>query len=513
MSSSTTTYDEVPYFSKPLYATHPNLLAAAGRLRGLDTPAPSRCRVLELGCAGGGNLIPMAAALPESQFVGIDLSERQIAEGQELTERCALKNIRLIAGSIADIDQSFGEFDYIICHGVFSWVPPAIQDKILWICRLLLSPQGIAYVSYNTYPGWHHRTIIRDLMKFHAARFDDPATQVQQARSIVNFMAEASASLDSPHSRVLASEAKDLPEAADYYLFHEHLEDFNQPLYFHQFVARSRAAGLEYLGEAWHHTQIDNLPAEVQETLQAISGDVIDLEQFVDFIRNRTFRRTLLCRQECPIVRDPQPSVMNRLFLSALARPESPDLDIRSAEPAKFLLDDGTSATTNAPVFKAALKTLFDHWPSAVSFSDLASRIEATFDPPAAERDRIRPLLASYLVRGYVAHLVAIQAEPFHLTTTISTRPKVSNLVRVLAATQNRVTNLRHRAVILSPFQQQVAQLADGTRTVEQIGDELQRSAPQLVDQELSSEGSEQNRAAIVVRSLEQLARSAVIEC
>ena len=101
MSSATTTYDEVPYFSKPLYATHPNLLAAAGRLRGLDTPAPSRCRVLELGCAGGGNLIPMAAALPESQFVGIDLSERQIAEGQELTERCALKNIRLIAGSIA----------------------------------------------------------------------------------------------------------------------------------------------------------------------------------------------------------------------------------------------------------------------------------------------------------------------------------------------------------------------------------------------------------------------------
>ena len=147
-----------------------------------------------------------------------------------------LPNIELKALSIADLDSSYGQFDYIICHGVFSWVPPPIQEKILWVCRNLLSPSGVAYISYNTYPGWHLRKIVRDLMKYHAARFDDPATKVQQARSIVSFMAKASAGLDSNLSRILAEEAEDLTEAADYYLFHEHLEDYNQPLYFHEFV-------------------------------------------------------------------------------------------------------------------------------------------------------------------------------------------------------------------------------------------------------------------------------------
>ena len=49
-----------------------------GKLFGLNTAAPTQCRVLELGCAAGLNLIAMAALLPESTFVGIDLSPVQI---------------------------------------------------------------------------------------------------------------------------------------------------------------------------------------------------------------------------------------------------------------------------------------------------------------------------------------------------------------------------------------------------------------------------------------------------
>src|SRR6478672_1206206 len=165
MTAVATTYDDVPYLSKPLFSTHPDLLAAAGRLRGLKTPSPSSCRVLELGCAAGGNLIPMAYALPDSRFVGIDLSTKQIADGQAICRRLELQNLELAAVSIADVDSSFGKFDYILCHGVYSWVPPAIQERILWICRNLLSQNGVAYVSYNTYPGWHLWSIVRDLMK------------------------------------------------------------------------------------------------------------------------------------------------------------------------------------------------------------------------------------------------------------------------------------------------------------------------------------------------------------
>src|SRR5690349_11473960 len=98
--TAVTSYDEIPYDSKPLYSTHPDCLATAGRLRGL-TPAPaSNCRVLELGCGTGGNLIPMAHSLPGSKFVGIDLSGRQIAAGQGLCRRLDLTNIDLRETSI-----------------------------------------------------------------------------------------------------------------------------------------------------------------------------------------------------------------------------------------------------------------------------------------------------------------------------------------------------------------------------------------------------------------------------
>jgi len=470
--SSATSYDEVPYDSKPLYSTHPDCLSTAGRLRGLATAPASNCRVLELGCATGGNLIPMAYGLPGSQFVGIDLSSTQVAAGQDLCRRIGLKNIELKAASIADLDDSWGKFDYIICHGVFSWVPAAIQDKILWISRHLLTPTGVAYVSYNTYPGWHLRSIVRELMRYHTARFDDPATKVQQARSILTFMAKASASLDSPLARQLTTEAKQITDAPDYYLFHEHLEESNNPLYFHQFVARARGAGLEYLGEAWHHTQTDNLPPDVQETLQAISSDLIDLEQFVDVIRSRTFRRTLLCHREAQIVQTPEPSVMDRMYLTALGQPESPEPDVRSDAPERFRLDDGTIATTNISLFKAALVELYRQWPCAIPFEELLTVAIDRAGLPQEQHAVARPLLASLLVRGYVGLLVAVHSEPFPFIRKVSPRPRASRLARALSAERPSVPNLRHRIIVLSPAEGVILRLADGTRTVEQIAAE-----------------------------------------
>ena len=84
-----------------------------------------RCRVLELGCASGGNLIPMAMDFPDSEFLGIDLSARQIEAGKVHLANLKPRNIELRAASIMDVDAGYGQFDYIICHGVFSWVPPA----------------------------------------------------------------------------------------------------------------------------------------------------------------------------------------------------------------------------------------------------------------------------------------------------------------------------------------------------------------------------------------------------
>src|SRR5262249_14504487 len=159
---SLASYDEVPYDSLPFAESHPDTLATVATLLGM-TPAPvTRCRVLELGCAGGGNLIPMAWALPESHFLGIDLSQRQIADGHQAVAAMDLANIELRHASIMDVDSSFGAFDYILAHGVYSWVPAEVQEKTLEICRRNLASQGVAYISFNSYPGWRGLRILRE---------------------------------------------------------------------------------------------------------------------------------------------------------------------------------------------------------------------------------------------------------------------------------------------------------------------------------------------------------------
>src|SRR5262245_8757143 len=161
-----TSYDVVPYESNVFSQSHPDRLATIATLLGMRPAPVTDCRVLELGCASGGNVIPMAVSLPGSRFVGIDLSSRQIEMGRRTVESLALTNLDLKQFDIRNLTKDVGQFDYIICHGVFSWVPREVQDKILEVCAQNLSPRGVAYVSYNTYPGWHMRGLIRDMMLY-----------------------------------------------------------------------------------------------------------------------------------------------------------------------------------------------------------------------------------------------------------------------------------------------------------------------------------------------------------
>ena len=225
METPQTSYDEIPYDCSVFSYTHPSCLATWATLLGMAPPPVDRCRLLELGCGNGANLIPMAHDLPDSRFVGVDLSPRQIAMGQEIVDALRLPNIDLRAFSITDIDESFGQFDYIVCHGVYSWVPAAVQDKILSICKQNLAPNGVAYVSYNTYPGWHIRGMIREMMGFHVRQFADPKERVQQAKALLEFLLQAVGKAPTLYGGLLQVEADMLKEGGDTYLFHEHLEE------------------------------------------------------------------------------------------------------------------------------------------------------------------------------------------------------------------------------------------------------------------------------------------------
>jgi methyltransferase-like protein/cyclopropane fatty-acyl-phospholipid synthase-like methyltransferase len=469
MSEATlSSYEEIPYESKPLYPTHPDCLATLATLLGM-TPAPvPRCRVLELGCATGGNLIPMAATLPDSRFVGIDLSPRQIAMGREVVEALGLANVELLPLSIMDVDDRFGQFDYILCHGVYSWVPPEVQDRILTICARQLALQGVAYVSYNTYPGWHGRGVVRDLLSYHVRRFAEPQVRVQQARAFLDFLANSVPDQESTYGRLLREEANTLRPAADTYVFHEHLEDANYPLYFHEFIARAAAKGLQYLGESWYHTRFDNLAPEVLQTLQQLSEDLIQFEQYLDFLRNRVFRRTVLCHADVPLNRTPEPESLSVYALTALARPLSEQPNVLSSGVEEFRLDDGTTASSNNPLIKAALVALYEAWPRSLPFGDLWTAVQARLKGaeglglPHGEMGR--QLLAGAMLRCYLANVVALHIHPPRFVLEVTERPAVSALARHQAAVAGRLTNLRHRLVDVNDLDRVVVQHLDGSR-------------------------------------------------
>jgi methyltransferase-like protein/cyclopropane fatty-acyl-phospholipid synthase-like methyltransferase len=454
-------YEDIPYDSKPLYPTHPDCLATIATLLGMQPAPPARCRVLELGCGTGANLLPMAEALPDSHFLGIDLSPRQIADGRATADALRLTNLDLRALSILDVDDSFGCFDYIICHGVYSWVPLPVQDKILSICARNLAPQGVAYVSYNTYPGWHRRALVREMLNYHVRPFAEPQLRVQQARAFLEFLVRAAPHPDGTYVRLLKEEADVLRPEADSYVFHEHLEDVNLPCYFHEFMDRATAKGLQYLGEAWFHTVTDDLPAEVQETLQQLSGDLVRLEQYLDFLRNRTFRRTLLCQDRVALDRTPSPDVMRCFHVTALVKPLSERPDMTSPAVERFRADDERGVSTNIPVVKAALVCLYEAWPQALAFDALCDAVQARLGQAG---DAANALLATKLLQCYLTNLVALHVYPPRLVLRAGERPTASLLARHQAKTGRRITNLRHRIVELGPFEQILLAQLDGSR-------------------------------------------------
>jgi cyclopropane fatty-acyl-phospholipid synthase-like methyltransferase len=473
-----TSYEDVQYESKPHFPMHVDSLGTLGHLFGMR-PAPARkCRVLELGCATAMNIICMAEALPESQFVGLDLSPSQIDEGNRIVAAAGLNNVKLHAASIMDVDESWGEFDYILSHGVFSWVPTVVQDGLLDVCRRLLAPQGLAYISYNTYPGWHLRAIVREMMQYHSASFTEPRERVHQAKALLGFMAKSAPDLQSPYARLLAEEAAGLADSPDSYLFHEHLEEVNAPLYFHQFIERAGKFGLQYVSEAWQHMQLDDLPAEVSETLQGISHDLIQLEQFADFLTNRTFRRTLLCRADVQLDRAPTADVISSLSVSALAQPVSAQPDLRSNCEEQFKMDSGGVVRVTFPIAKTALVRLFHAWPRAIPFDQLLSESLADLGlSPSSEAGGARPellqqqrdLLAAILLRGHLAHFAVLQREPFPVCQQVGAQPRSHSLARLFASRSRLVPNRRHKMIEVSPADRLLLTLADGSRTTAEL--------------------------------------------
>ena len=469
-----TTYDQIPYPSYAYSVTHPDTLATVATLLGLHPAPVEHCRVLELGCAGGGNLIPMALGLPDGQFVGIDYSARQVADGQMAAEAMGLKNIDLRLMDILDFTPDLGIFDYIIAHGIFSWVPEPVQTKILDICRAHLAPNGVAYISYNTYPGWHMLGAARQMMLYHTRHATDPQMRAAQARALVEFLAEAVPSDEKAggllpvYSGLLKKELERWKETSDEYLLHEELEEINEPTYFYQFAERAGRHGLQYLCEAEFSNVFPNrFPPQVTQQLMKMSHNIIEMEQYMDFLRSETFRRTCLVHQEVSFSRSVKLECVSMLYVSSRAEPVSASPDLGSFSEEKFHLGESLTLTTDHPVTKAAMVYLREVWPASVPFEALLDAAYARLDVPAARQQRA---LDAHVMRAnllkaftYSGKLVELHAHMPSFVTLAGARPVASPWARFMARDNLHVTNLRHESVDLRESDRYLLLHLDGT--------------------------------------------------
>ncbi|MBN8920918.1 MAG: methyltransferase regulatory domain-containing protein [Rhizobiales bacterium] len=472
-------YDAVFYPGVAFEQTHPDRLATIGTLFGMQPAPPARCRVLELGCGVGANLIPMGAQFPQSTFVGIDLSAPTIAQGREQVAALGLSNVELVAGDIMQVDAAFGQFDYIIAHGVYSWVPQFVRDKIFAVYRECLAPQGIGFVSYNARPGSHLRDLGRRMMQFHTRQIADPNAQVRQSRALIKFLAETG-NPDTVYGAALREIQTRVAEKTDEVLYHDDLDANARPFLFHEVAEAAEREGLQYLSESPIARSIFGaIPAFSRALVEQVPAEqVVVREQYLDLLIGRWFRETLFCRADVPLRREINVQTVSGLSVAGDFHADEAAPPLATHASATFRSEAGDALEVEEPLIKAALGVLGAAWPRAIAFPELvrtaAARLAAEGGggpPPVRDVER----LAATLLRAYTAGSAHLHVEPPRLAERAGERPVASLLARRLAAASPVVTTLRHATIRLDGVLHPFPLLVDGTRTVVDLAPHLER--------------------------------------
>jgi SAM-dependent methyltransferase len=479
-----TAYDDLPYPGGPFAQTHPDHLATLATLFGIAPPSVERCRVLELGCGDGGNLIPIAYALPESRFTGIDLAGSAIDRGQKLIAAAGLLNILLRQLDVMDVNAQFGEFDYIIAHGLYSWVPPHVREQILNLCKSHLAPNGIAFISYNTYPGGHLRDSLRKMMLFHTRNAGSALNRITQARELLEFLVEAHPEPDA-YSAFLRQELQGFLKRLPEHFYHDELSEHNHRFYFHEFVKDASRHGLQFLSESrLASMQAGGFPAPVIEKLRQFSqNEHLTKEQYLDFLNLRHFRQSLLCHSEAIVDRIPKPERVMRLLAASEAQPSSATPDVRSNAAEQFNYPNGGNMTTNNPLAKAAMLHLGRIWPQVMPVSGLLpiARSESGRDSStsSATIEEDSNWLSDMVLKLYAANFLELHTRAAPFVSKPSERPQASGLARAQLRNGSGVTNLRQSVIeVEDETARQLLSLLDGTRDRAELLIELRARLP-----------------------------------
>jgi SAM-dependent methyltransferase len=457
-------YAEVAYPGYAYPATHPARLEVLARLFGLTPAKAESCRVLELGCGDGANALAIAQTLPGAEVIGIDAAASAIERGTQIAREARLSNVDLRVGDLADLGrlELLAPVDYIVAHGVYSWIPPHLRGALLECCRRCLAPHGIAFVSYNAYPGSYLRDMARDILQFHLRGVTAPSERLTRARDLMETIAAVED--PSPYARVLRDHLQRMLPASDALLYHDDLAAVSTPFYFHEFMEHAEAHGLQFLSEAdLSDSQMRDVPERVGELIASLPADVVAREQYLDFLNNRMFRQTLLARRSAPVRRAIDDETLGDLLIASPAK----------AEDGRFVTSHGVSITTSDPLVAAVMRELADCWPAALAFDELAARAGRQLSSPLQTREQER--LRGILLDAYLARLVELRSCALPVVPRPSRLVTASPLARAQAAAGVTVvsTLTSGNYILDEEMERTILRLLDGTRDRHVLAREL----------------------------------------
>lgn len=466
-------YGEIQYPCGVPAHLHPARIAPLAALYGLIAPPPARARVLEIGCGTGENLIALAAAFPDASCTGLDLSAISIRTARANADACGLRNVQFLEADITTLPDLPGPFDYILCHGVYSWVPAEARTGILATIARTLVPDGLAAVSFNALPGWHLRQAVRETLLRHVAGITEPARILENARDLAAFLARALPE-DQRDAAALRLEFEAAARKDPRVLWHDELNPTNQPFFLHDFVRDAAAHGLAFVSDTEPaDALLQTLPPGVAQEIRSRARSRIEREQLLDLALPRRFHQCLLARDHHQLLETPD---ITRLR-SCLVTPGLPDLEasgpITQPGTARFTSPSGPSFATEFLPGKIALAAAIDRAPEPVPFEELVSvvlRHNPTALPPAV-RGGLLEFLFRISARGFI-HWHTVSPG---WTRTPGARPTVHPPARVQLANGPEAFSIHQRPVVLPDrWIRELLTLCDGTRDHAALRHELQ---------------------------------------
>lgn len=461
-------YDAIPYGGTVAQNTSPSHLAVCSLWHQGPRPPFQHFRLVELGCGDGTNLLPFAFYDPESTFIGIDNSRAELDRARECARCLGLENIRFVLKDVRDLGPTdFVSCDYIIAHGLYSWVPKKARDAILTFCRQRLTPSGVAYISYNAQPGWAMRRLVREtLLRTRSVREAAIEYKAQRAIEVANDLLEDMSSRDYAFAVLLAEELERVRDGKPGYVFHEYLAKVNEGFWLREFVERARRNDLDYVGDAQFCRWEGHVSTELKHALAKRDLNPIEQEEAADLLGNRYFRASILCRADAPPESTSHRELLEKVHIATSLCAKSDPFEPTEGVVERFLSKDGQEVTLDASITKAAVVLLSAQWPIGMRLETLylkTSKLLAAHgcDVPTGAHSQLSDELMTLFEVGQID--LRLRKPVYH--TEVPEYPQAHALARFEAEHREALTTPYHLPLPFEPQALSLVRTLNGFRS------------------------------------------------